>query len=160
MRLGGPSTQPEALKMEARIMVIDDEPGIRALLAALLEDAGFDVVTAADGHTGLQLMRRACPDMAILDYMLPGITGGEVLRQMRASTGLRGVPVLLMSAGQGVEAQARRGPLTDFMAKPFDIDALVRTVTEMIQAARPNRGTAIAAKSSHAPAAGDSVAAR
>ena len=77
----------------AKILVVDDEPSIVKLVSAYLKPEGYEVLTAADGPTGLKAARSFRPDIAILDIMLPGMDGLELLQQLRReSPGLRDSP--------------------------------------------------------------------
>lgn len=109
---------------EARLLVVEDEPNIRELLATSLRFAGFEVHVAADGATALRQAAEHSPDLVVLDVMLPGIDGLEVCRRIQAE---RAVPVLMLTArddetdmlvGLGVGAD-------DYMTKPFSMRELV-----------------------------------
>ncbi|MGB9859054.1 MAG: response regulator, partial [Moorellaceae bacterium] len=81
--------------MEAKILVVDDEPAILELVTYNLEQAGFTAITAADGETALKLVEKEKPDLVILDVMLPKIDGFEICRTLRA----RGnTPILMLTA--------------------------------------------------------------
>jgi CheY-like chemotaxis protein len=113
------------------ILVVDDEPGIRDVLATLLEDEGYHVLQAKNGAEALELLPREHPDLVVLDIMMPLVDGREVLRRLRAMPGQEATHVILMSAGvrDGSELQ-----VAAFLLKPFDIDQLLGTVNQLLQA--------------------------
>src|SRR5436305_13784043 len=88
---------------EARLLVVDDEPNIRELLSASLRYAGFEVATAADGNEALRVADGFKPDLLLLDVMMPGLDGFEVVRRLRREG--RPVPVLFLTARDAAEDQ-------------------------------------------------------
>lgn len=127
-----------------RILVVDDEPDIVALVAYHLAKAGYRVATASTGPDALQTARQERPAMVILDLMLPGMSGYEVLEQMRATDGLRDLAVLMLTARKE-EGDRIRG-LTlgadDYLTKPFSPQELVLRVGAILRriAAPPSAG--------------------
>lgn len=123
--------------MAATILVADDEPDIVTLASRRLTRSGFTVITAVNGENALEVARERMPDLALLDVMMPKLSGIGVLRLLRAAAETYAMPVVLTSAARGHtllvpdEADA-------FIAKPFgalELPALVRAVL-----ARPRRG--------------------
>lgn len=116
-----------------RILVIDDDPGVRNLLERGLTYEGFSVVTAQDGEAGLTVLRTRAPDLVILDVMLPGIDGLEVLRAVRQLN--RHLPVLMLTARDGSDEQVAgfRGGADDYVTKPFSFDVLVARVRAQLR---------------------------
>ena len=106
------------------VLVVDDEPLVRELIAEVLRDAGYEVRTAPDGPTALGKVREHPPALVLLDQMMPVMNGWDFLRTCRDEELCEGVPILLMSA-------APRSPNDEvihpekFLAKPFDPDALL-----------------------------------
>lgn len=111
-------------------MVVDDEAAIRDLLVALLEDEGYAVVTAEDGHQALDLLRTERPDLVLLDIMMPGMDGREVCRRMRDMPNGRDLPIVLMSAA--MQPEVGGCPVSAFLPKPFDIEQLLHTIQQAI----------------------------
>jgi CheY-like chemotaxis protein len=110
----------------ARILVVDDEPPLRDLLAECLAEEGHTVLTTADGLAALDLLAKHTMDLVLTDVMMPRLDGFGLVRQLRAAPRLRSIPVILMSA---VANQA--APDLDevsVLTKPFDLDTLLRTV--------------------------------
>ena len=123
--------------MERRIAVIEDESTIAAAVAARLRAEGFDVETAGDGLTGVDLCRSFKPDLVVLDLMLPGIDGLEVCRRIQQE---RHVPVLMLTA-RGSETDLEIGLAVgadDYMTKPFSPRELVARVRALLR--RAERG--------------------
>src|SRR3712207_1709588 len=80
------------------ILVADDDPDIRDLVAFKLEQAGYDVAAVDDGPAALAAARSAPPDLVVLDVMMPGLSGIDVCRELRADPATRGLPVILLTA--------------------------------------------------------------
>ena len=118
---------------EARLLVVDDEPNIRDLLAESLRFAGFEVVTASDGNEAVLAATRERPDLVVLDVMMPGIDGFEVVRQLRAE-GTR-VPVLFLTARDD-KADAITGLTVggdDYVTKPFSLGEVVARIRALLR---------------------------
>ncbi len=113
-------------------MVVDDESALVDALRAILEDEGYAVITAANGRDGLARIAETRPDLVLLDTMMPVLDGVGVIREMRASPETRSVPVILMSAGRPTLPDAQRREIVTFFQKPFDLEALLRTIREAL----------------------------
>ena len=116
--------------MSTRILIVDDDEDIRAYLEVTLELAGFEVVQAVDGETGLQAAFDAEPELIVLDVMMPGLDGLEVLRRLRADSRTNHLPVILLTAKAqpddtvaGLEVGA-----DDYVTKPFDAEVLLARI--------------------------------
>jgi two-component system OmpR family response regulator len=118
---------------EARLLVVEDDPNIVELLSASLRYAGFDVTSATDGPAALRLAREVRPDLMVLDVMLPGFDGFEVVRRMSAE-GLR-CPVVFLTARDAVED--RIAGLTiggdDYVTKPFSLDEVIARIRAVLR---------------------------
>lgn len=113
-----------------RVLVVDDEPDIRQVLAYVLGDEGYEVYEASDGHTALELIDREHPDIIILDMKMPGMDGWNFVRQYRERHDHRAAIIVLTAA----QDAARRGADVDadgYVSKPFDLDVLVERVAAM-----------------------------
>jgi DNA-binding response OmpR family regulator len=122
-----------------RILVVDDEPGIRDLVGTYLRDGGFDVESAIDGEDALERFRRQPPDLVVLDLRLPGISGLDVLREIRKTSS---VYVIVLSARSdevdrliGLELGA-----DDYVTKPFSPRELVARVRAVLRRPRDGDG--------------------
>jgi len=110
-----------------KVLVIDDEADSRLLIQHVLEDFGCQVFTAADGKAGLELARDIQPDLMMLDLIMPGMTGWEVLKRAKAEEALRAIPIVVVS----VVANEGRGKLlgaVDLVSKPFERADLLRVL--------------------------------
>ncbi len=120
--------------MAKRVLVIEDEPNISEALRFILSRNGWQVDVSADGQRAMKEMQSAPPDLLILDVMLPGLSGFDVLRSVRAGEGTRDLPVLMLTAkGQGADrAEAERLGATRFMTKPFANAEVIAAVEDMV----------------------------
>jgi CheY-like chemotaxis protein len=116
------------------ILVADDDADILALLALRLERAGFRVVQAADGEQALALARNLQPRLAVLDVMMPRLSGTEALAALRADPATRGLRVILLSA-RAQESDVERGLAAGadaYLAKPFQAPELIDLVQRLL----------------------------
>ncbi len=119
----------------ARLLLVDDEPGLRAAVTAYLEDEGFQVTTAADGEEGWQKAQELLPDVVISDVMMPRCDGYGLLKKLRADERLGGTPVIFLTA-KGMTADRIAGfqaGCDDYIPKPFDPDELVARVHNVVR---------------------------
>ena len=118
------------------VLVVEDEPLLRDLVAEVLRDEGYDVVTAADGREAIDALEQERPQLVLMDVMMPTLDGRAAYRAMRARPDLPAVPVVLMSAAVGPE---RLDPtISAFLPKPFDLDDLLALVARLIGAPKPS----------------------
>jgi two-component system OmpR family response regulator len=119
-----------------RILVVDDEPHIRRVLDAMLSNEGFDVVLASDGSEGLRAISSGNVDLVILDLLMPGATGLEVLAKIRTDPDNADTPVIILTAkGQDADREAAfAGGADDFLTKPFSPRKLVARIREILGA--------------------------
>ena len=119
-----------------RILVVDDEPHIRRVLDAILGKEGFDVVLADDGAEGLSALAAGGIDLVILDLLMPGAHGLEVLAKIRSDPDRGKTPVIILTAkGQDTDREAAfAGGADDFVTKPFSPKKLVARIREILGA--------------------------
>ena len=108
------------------VLVIDDDPDVRGFIAASLEEHGYRVREASDGRAGLDALERETPDLVVLDFIMPGLSGAEVARQIRAKRPDQ--PILFVSGYSETEAVKRTAPDAPLLAKPFRAEALHKAV--------------------------------
>ena len=125
--------------MAANILVVEDEPAIQELIAANLARAGHTVLRATDGETGLRIVREALPDLILLDWMLPGISGLDFARRLRADSRTRDVPVIMLTArGEEVDKIAGlEAGADDYITKPFSPRELVARIKAVLRRRAP-----------------------
>jgi DNA-binding response OmpR family regulator len=112
------------------VLVVDDEPGLRAVVRAFLDDEGYTVLEAPHGPAMLELLARERADIVLLDVMMPGGDGREAYRELRARADLPDVPVVMMSAA--VRPDGLDPSIAAFLRKPFDLEHLLALVTGLI----------------------------
>lgn len=110
----------------ARVLVVDDEPDVLLLCRLNLEQRGHQVLEAPNGDEALDLAQQEAPDLVVLDLMLPGIDGYQVLQALRADEGTSGIPVLVLTAKslQADRERSRQLGAAAFLTKPFLPDEL------------------------------------
>ncbi|ALL14120.1 response regulator [Caulobacter henricii] len=117
------------------ILVVEDDESIRNLIVSQLQDAGFEVVTAADGLEGLAAIRERRPDAVLLDINMPSMDGFTMLERMKNDPATSNLPVLMLSAQSSPEDIRRAVQLgaDDYIGKPFESRQLLRRVDRMIR---------------------------
>jgi DNA-binding response OmpR family regulator len=118
-----------------RILVIEDEARIQAFLTRGLEAEGYSVVAAGDGRQGLDLATATRWDLVVLDLLLPGLNGLQILRELRRTK--PELPVVILSARSDVQTKLRGFELgaTDYLAKPFSLDELLARIRVRLRGA-------------------------
>jgi len=125
--------------MTPYILVVEDEEAIATLLQYNLEKEGYQVAVARDGEEGLMLVDERLPDMVILDWMLPKVSGIEVCRRLRGRAETRNIPLLMLTA-RGEETDRIRGLDTgadDYVTKPFSMSELSARIRAVLRRIRP-----------------------
>jgi DNA-binding response OmpR family regulator len=113
----------------SRVLVVEDDPSVRGLLRTVLEDEGLEVLVAADGEEGLRLARTVAPRVVLLDVMMPGLGGPDVIRSLRGADGSLPFAVLVVTGAAEVIAPLRGELGADaVLEKPFDIVTLAERV--------------------------------
>ena len=119
--------------MSKRVLVIEDEPNIIEAVSFILSRDGWEVKTHANGHDAMEAVRARAPDLIILDVMLPGKSGFDILQEIRADAVYGHTPVMMLTArGQTKDREmAERAGASQYMTKPFsnaDVLAAVRAL--------------------------------
>lgn len=121
------------------VLLVEDEPAQREVLAYNLEAEGFGVAKAENGDEALVLVDEAQPDVIILDWMLPGVSGIEVCRRLKSNAETRKIPVIMLTA-RSEEADRVRGLETgadDYVIKPYSVIELMARVRTQLRRVRP-----------------------
>jgi len=115
------------------ILVVEDDPHIQEMIAELLTDEGYVVLTAATGAIGLALLAQQAGliRLVVLDLMMPGLNGWEVSAQIQADPALRRIPVLIVSAITALEASTEHLGAARVLAKPFKVAEFLDVVAEL-----------------------------
>ena len=124
-----------------RILVVEDESALLLLLSYNLESEGYAVARAERGDDAEVMLAESTPDLVILDWMLPGVSGFELCRRMRAREATRDLPVIMLTA-RGEESERVRGlsiGADDYVVKPFSVPELMARVRSLLRRARPER---------------------
>jgi len=121
--------------MGAKVLIIEDDPTLQETLEYNLVRQGYQVSKASDGVSGLQAARRECPDLILLDLMLPGLDGFELCRRLRAETN---VPILMLTARADQEDKVLGLELgaDDYVTKPFQMRELLARVRALLRRGR------------------------
>jgi DNA-binding response OmpR family regulator len=117
------------------VLVVDDEPALRAVVRACLDDEGYTVLEAQHGSAMLELLARERADLVLLDVMMPSGDGRDAYRELRARADLPDVPVVMMSAA--VRPDGLDPSIAAFLRKPFDLEHLLALVTGLIGPSHP-----------------------
>ena len=122
------------------VLLVEDEPAQREVLAYNLEAEGFRVARAENGEEALMLVEEGAPDLIVLDWMLPNVSGIEVCRQLKTRVETRGVPIIMLSA-RSEEVDRVRGLETgadDYVVKPYSVVELMARVRAQLRRSRPS----------------------
>lgn len=136
-----PSTAPDPGSSdktpEARLLVVEDEPNIRELLATSLRFAGFEVEVAATGREAIAAAERNHPDLCVLDVMLPDLDGFTVTRKLRESG--RPLPIVFVTARDSVDDKVKGLTVggDDYVTKPFSLEEVVARIRAVLRRTRP-----------------------
>ena len=125
-----------------KILIVEDEPAMVELLRYNLESEGFDVVSAHDGEEGLLAVEEEQPDLLLLDWMLPGVSGIELCRRIRRDGKLAALPIIMITA-RGEEHDRIRGldiGADDYVTKPFSPAELLARIRALLRRRNPDIG--------------------
>lgn len=142
------TTPPEPVQVAAymeSILVVEDEEDIANLISFNLERAGYAVDIAHDGHSGLQRILKNQPSLVILDLMLPGIDGYQVLKEMQRDSRSHAIPVLMLTAKSQIDDRIKglESGADDYLTKPFSPKELILRVQAIIKRNRATPGSVI-----------------
>jgi DNA-binding response OmpR family regulator len=117
-----------------RILIADDDPDIRDIVALRLPQAGYETIQASSGDEALRLVQESPPALCILDVMMPKVNGFEVLRELRGDPSTQGMPVLMLTASVQDKDVARGFEVgaDDYLSKPFSNAQLLERVSHLL----------------------------
>jgi two-component system, OmpR family, phosphate regulon response regulator PhoB len=127
------------MQMTPHILVVEDEDSLATLLQYNLQKEGYDIALAGDGEEALLLVDERLPDLIVLDWMLPKVSGIEVCRRLRQRNETRNVPIIMLTA-RGEESDRVRGLDTgadDYLVKPFSMTELTARIRAVLRRIRP-----------------------
>lgn len=122
-------------KAKQRILIVEDEPSNVYATKFILEWHGFEVITAKNGHEGIERARDGKPDLIIMDMMMPGLSGYETTRLIRQEAAISGIPIIALTARAMRDDREKtlQAGCNDYIAKPIeDMDHLIQTVKNWI----------------------------
>jgi two-component system, OmpR family, phosphate regulon response regulator PhoB len=128
-------------KMSARILVVEDEEALTTLLRYNLDAEGYDVETVGRGDEADTRLKERLPDLVVLDWMVPGLSGIELCRRLRARPETKSLPIIMLTA-RGEESERVRGLATgadDYIVKPFSVPELLARVRGLLRRTSPER---------------------
>ena len=117
-----------------RILVVDDEPDLLKSLSYRMKKSGYEVIEAASGEEGLDKAAKHSPDLILLDWRLPGLSGTEVYRRLKANPDLSHIPVLFLTASRelaDLESLKKEIGEASVMIKPYDYNDLLARIKEL-----------------------------
>ncbi|MGR3633724.1 MAG: phosphate regulon transcriptional regulator PhoB [Limimaricola soesokkakensis] len=126
-------------QVQPHVLIVEDEPSQRAVLSYNLESEGFRISEAEDGDAALLMVSEEVPDLIVLDWMLPGVTGIEICRRIKSRPETRDVPIIMLSA-RSEEVDRVRGLETgadDYVVKPYSVTELMARVKGQLRRSRP-----------------------
>lgn len=118
---------------QKKILVVDDEQDILEFLQVILEEEGCEVVTTEKAEYVEKLRNGGLPNLILLDVLLSGKDGREIVKHLKSQDSTRHIPVIMFSAHPSAEATARSSGADDFIAKPFEIDLLLEKIQSFLQ---------------------------
>ncbi|MHB1006362.1 MAG: response regulator [Chloroflexota bacterium] len=111
--------------MRKRVMVVDDDADILSLVSTVLLDAGYDVTTAGNGREAMAALTLATPHLMLLDLTMPGLSGDDLVSQIREAGLAPTTPIVVMTGSPLLDEQVRRMLVSGYLPKPFDLEDLV-----------------------------------
>ncbi len=128
------TVQATSLFHQPKVLFVDDDPLLAALVRAALREHGFEVFTAPDGPSGLDVARKEKPEIILADVLMPRMSGFELCRSLRADPDFRDTPIIMVSSRPDplLEEKGRAAGANLSVMKPSDLDELARLVRDML----------------------------
>lgn len=130
--------QSSSIAPPIRVLVVDDEPDLRTIIEYNLSKSGFDVTGASDGISALELAKQSPPDILVLDVMMPGLSGIEVAKQLRAHKATASIPIIMLTAKveEAHELEGLHAGADDYIAKPVTMPILIARINSLTRRTR------------------------
>lgn len=120
--------------MQSKILIVDDDIGIRKLLSKFLHQSGFEIIVAEDGLAGVEIAKKCHPDLIIMDVVMPRLDGFRAARLIKFYKPLINIPIIFLTAREGAReilmAQKIRADV--YITKPFDVNQVLLVVNELL----------------------------
>ncbi len=116
-----------------KILTVDDDRDIVAAVEAILEMENYSLVSAYSGNECLEVAMREHPDLILLDYMLPDMSGRDVVEKIRGNETTKEIKIVIFSAAHGLKQLSKDLPIQGVIEKPFELDLLIKTVKRFTQ---------------------------
>lgn len=116
------------------ILIADDEEDLRLLVQVTLENPTYVILTAENGHRAIEAIHAHSPDLLILDWMMPGLNGWEVVHTLRQNPDTAGIPIVMLTAREGMDSREKMAALNlaGYLVKPFSPLELIQAVREIL----------------------------
>jgi CheY-like chemotaxis protein len=115
-----------------KILVADDDPAIVESVTLILEEFGYEVESTVDGET-IYKMEKNLPDLLLLDIWMSGQDGRDICKYLKKIETTKHIPIIMISASRDIKKSAKEAGADDFLAKPFQMDALIETIEKHIK---------------------------
>ncbi len=115
-----------------KILIVDDEPELANMLKMRLENADYEVSTARDGREGLESARSKKPDLVVLDVVMPHKDGYAFVKEAKQDNGLKGIPIIILTARPAMEDKFKKEGVNDYIMKPFEAQELMERIENLL----------------------------
>jgi len=119
-------------RIPKRLLIVDDEPDILEFLQVILEEEGYEVTTSDKGEYLEQLHNGGLPHLILLDVLLSGRDGREIVKYLKSQQETKAIPIIMFSAHPSAEETAQQAGADDFLAKPFHIEVLLAKIAHFL----------------------------
>ena len=119
-------------RVKSKVLIVDDDPDIVTAIATILTMEDYETVSSQNGADSIITAKKELPALILLDYMLPDMTGKQVVEKLRAIKELSETPIILISATHGLRQLVKNAPIQGFIEKPFDLETLTSSVAKFI----------------------------
>ncbi len=126
------------------VLIVDDDPSIRRMVGVLLGGGRYETAEAGDAHEALEAIQKALPDVILLDWMMPGLSGEDLVRRLRADRSTRAIPVVMLTAKSGEEhvVAGFKAGADDYVTKPFSGRELIARIDALLRRTRTDEDAA------------------